>query len=272
MTVKSRSKTAIGGIAPALFAAAGLALAVPAAGLAVTGMQNGAAKSPSAEFSLFTPASVDPQLARRVAASVQAKGQAVRFTPASGTSAKDRTYTVAVRVDDQTARAISVRAAISGATGAQGLSDAAGRLAALAPTRYNLGAARGYQGFAKTPSLAKPDISSSAALSLKAVGRNKIGLRDLADFRPAEGSAIDKPSRFQPRIAMETEKGTVGRAEGTLESLGEQTVDLGGAYRVTRNLNVTAGVRLSQDRDRLAPLTDSVQDSQAVYVGTQFRF
>jgi hypothetical protein len=57
-----------------------------------------------------------------------------------------------------------------------------------------------------------------------------------------------------------------------LESLGEQTVDLGGAYRVTRNLDVTAGVRLSQDRDRLAPLTDSVQDSQAVYVGTQFRF
>ena len=82
----------------------------------------------------------------------------------------------------------------------------------------------------------------------------------------------EKPSRFQPRIALEAEKGTTGRSRGTLESLGEQTVDLGGAYRITGNLDVTAGVRLSQDRDRIAPLTDSVQDSQAVYVGTQFRF
>ena len=57
-----------------------------------------------------------------------------------------------------------------------------------------------------------------------------------------------------------------------LDSLAAQTVDLGGAYRITRNLDVTAGVRLSQERDRLSPITDSVQDSQAVYVGTQFRF
>ena len=48
--------------------------------------------------------------------------------------------------------------------------------------------------------------------------------------------------------------------------------DVGGAYRVTRNLDVTAGVRYSQDRERLKPLTDGKQDSQAVYVGTQFRF
>ena len=36
--------------------------------------------------------------------------------------------------------------------------------------------------------------------------------------------------------------------------------------------DVTAGVRVTQDRDRIAPLTDGVQDDQAVYVGTQFRF
>jgi len=47
---------------------------------------------------------------------------------------------------------------------------------------------------------------------------------------------------------------------------------LGGSYSVTRNLDVTAGVRLKNERDRMAPLTDSRQDSQAVYVGTQFRF
>ena len=38
------------------------------------------------------------------------------------------------------------------------------------------------------------------------------------------------------------------------------------------NLTVTAGVRSSQERERLDPLTNSVQDSQAVYVGTQIKF
>jgi hypothetical protein len=31
-------------------------------------------------------------------------------------------------------------------------------------------------------------------------------------------------------------------------------------------------VRISQERDRLDPLTNSIQDSQAVYVGTQLKF
>lgn len=264
---RSRNMAGIGGIAPALFAAAGLALAVPTAGLAVTGMQYVSSDSASAGFTAFTPATVDPQLARRVAASIQAKGQTIRFTPATSQTARDRTFTVAVRVDDQTARAISVRSALSGAQGSAGLGEAIKGTIKLVPTRYNMGAARGYKGFAKVPALAKPDVTSTALLGL-----NKISMPDLADFKPTEGSGVDKPSRFRPVIALETEKGTTGRSKGTLESLGEQTVDLGGAYRVTRNLDVTAGVRLSQDRDRLAPLTDSVQDSQAVYVGTQFRF
>ena len=41
---------------------------------------------------------------------------------------------------------------------------------------------------------------------------------------------------------------------------------------MSRNLDLTAGVRVTSDRDRLLPLTDGKQDSQAVYVGTQFRF
>ena len=48
--------------------------------------------------------------------------------------------------------------------------------------------------------------------------------------------------------------------------------ELDASYRLSRNLDVTAGVRYSQDRERLMPLTDGKQDSQAVYVGTQFRF
>jgi len=49
------------------------------------------------------------------------------------------------------------------------------------------------------------------------------------------------------------------------------SVDLGGAYSLTRNLDVTAGVRYRSDRDRLTQ-ADARRDSQAVYVGTAFRF
>lgn len=272
MAVRSGNKAGIGGIAPALFAVAGLALAIPTAGAAVAGIQD--ARQPDAvEFAPFTPAAVDPQLARRVAASVMARGQAIRFTPATNQPVLDRTFTVAVRVDKETARAISVRSAISMAQGSSGLgSQILGGTGAgsfkLAPTRYNLGVARGYQGFAKVQSPTRPDLIASPA----SLGLSQIGLPNLADFKPSEGSSARKPSRFQPRIALESEKGTIGHSRGTLESLGEQTIELGGAYRITRNLDVTAGVRLSQDRDRIEPLTDSVQDSQAVYVGTQFRF
>jgi len=50
------------------------------------------------------------------------------------------------------------------------------------------------------------------------------------------------------------------------------SVDLGGSYALTRNLAVTGGVRYKMQRDRLEPLADDRQDSQAVYIGTAFRF
>ena len=254
---KPDNSTGFGKVALALVVTAGIALAVPSAGFALGGTDDAASFSAN-DFATFTPATVDPALAQRVAASVRAKGLDFSFTPASNTAARDKTITVAVRVDDETARAISVRSAISGAQTQQ----ASSRSVTIAPTRYNLGVARGYQSFAKT--------EQSIATGITANGVRNVKMPDLAAFEPSEGAA-DKPSRFQPRIALEQE-GKLGRAPRTLEGLGEQSLDLGGAYRVTRNLDVTAGVRLSQERDRLDPLTDNVQDSQAVYVGTQFRF
>lgn len=241
------------GVAP--FACAALAFAIPSAGLALGGLEAPAPEAFAKGIATFTPAAVDPQLAQKVAQRIAARGQALRFTPATTTGARDRTYTVAVRVDDETARAISVRSAIAAAQDGAGLGAGA---VSIAPTRYNLGIARGYQSFAK----------QQAPASKLELGR--VEMPDLASFRPREG-AKDRPSRFQPRIALEQD-GNVGRAPRTLEGAGEQSVDVGGAYRVMRNLNVTAGVRLSQERDRIAPLTDAEQDSQAVYVGTQFKF
>ena len=248
---RSRGRSGFGGIAPALFAVAVLGL--PTAGLALAGLDVGLGNGPSAGSTPFTPANVDPELARRVQERITARGQAIRFTPAGTVADGKSMVTVAVRVDEDTARAISVRSALVGTQGEPGA-----RSVTLSGMRYNLGIARGYQSFAK------PQPSPVAA------GVRDIGMPDLAEFRPSEG-VKDKPSRFQPRISLATEEAK-GRSRGTLEGLGEQSVDVGGSYRVTRNLDVTAGVRLSQERDRLAPLSDRAEDDKAVYVGTQFRF
>ena len=72
------------------------------------------------------------------------------------------------------------------------------------------------------------------------------------------------------RIVLDQKEPT-GRAPRTFSDTADR-VDLGGAYRLGRNIDVTAGVRYSQERDRLRPLTDGKKDNQAVYLGTQFRF
>ncbi len=237
-------------IASALIAAAVMLAAIPSAGLAITAVNS---QNSYVSAAVFTPANVDPAIARRLAAKIAARGHEMRFTPAGTSLDRDRTVTVAIRIDAEDARAISVRRAVAAVKAEPG---AGLSLATLAPARVNLGVSRGYQTFAKP-----------AAPSL---GLKSIEMPDLASFRPREGIK-ETPSRLQPRIALENES-RPGRSPRTLEGAGEQAVDLGAGYRLSRNLNVTAGVRLSQDRDRLAPLTDAVRDDQAVYVGTQFRF
>lgn len=241
----------------ALGAAAGLALAIPSAVFALGGNESASLAGPSSEFATFTPSTVDPELARRVAENIRAKGLDVGFTPAGTSTSRDNTVTVAIRINDQTAQSLAMRKTSSIAQTSIG-----GGKVAIDPTRYNLGIARGYQSFARTPGLAKPTKLPASIGNLE--------MPDLADYKPSEG-VRDKPSRFKTRIALENET-NAGRSPRTIEGAGEQSFDLGGAYSVTKNLDVTAGVRLSQERDRIDPLTDNVQDSQAVYVGTQFRF
>ena len=250
---KRRDMVKRGGFSATLICA-GLALAIgaPSAGLALGMLDNDAAgASARGSFASFTPASVDPRLARLVADRSGASGKLLRFTPAGTANQSSRSVTVAVRVDNDTARAISVRSALAAAQ-----DESSSMTVRIASTRYNLGLSRGYENFAKAPDLAK-DLSDAS-------------IPDLASFRPSPG-AKETPSRFNARIALEEAQKT-GRAPRTREALGDQTVDVGGSYSVTNNLDVTAGVRYSQDRDRLAPLTSDQQDSQAVYVGTQFRF
>lgn len=236
----------------------GLVVAVPVAGTAAVGSAIPSAASMASSYMPFTPANIDPALARRVAATLGVEG--LRFTPAQRVSHGDRVVTMAVRVDHATARAINVRGSLAEtAPGARAGSLDAPLL--IAPTRYNLGTARGFQSFAAAP--------APKALALPG-GIRDIAMADVALYKVDKGSP-GKPSRFQPRIAFEDEK-DAGRAPRTLEGTADQRVEVGGAYRVMKNLDVTAGLRVLQDRNRIAPLTDGVEDSKAVYVGTQLRF
>jgi hypothetical protein len=193
------------------------------------------------------------RLARAIPLRSLAKGPLYPFTPAGTPNRPDRSVTVAVRVDSGTPQLISVRGARIAA-----VSDTGTVPLRIAPTAFNLGVSRGYQNFAQN--LVPPsDV-------------RKLDMPDLGRFSLSNGNSNGDPSRLSPRIVVD-EKQAAGRAPRTFAGDGDDQVDVGGSYRLTRNLDVTAGVRYSQqDRERLRPLTDGKQDSQAVYVGTQFRF
>lgn len=238
------------GISPAaLIAGAVILLALPSAVLAFSARfdAHADALAEAAKTSEFIPASGDPRLARQFAVSSLPKGQVFRFTPAGISTRTNRSVTVAVRIDAETARAVAVRKPLGEVVAVTGLTPLR-----ISPTAYSLGVARGSQSFALPAEI------------------RRIDMPDLAAFKPSAG-AKDAPSRFAPRLSLDARE-KAGRSPRTFEANGEQTVDLGGSYRLGKNLDVTAGVRYQQTRDRLVPLTDGKQDSQAVYVGTQFKF
>lgn len=255
MPKKGRNSSALR-VVPALLAAAGLALALPSVSGAVVANDAKPAPRLGLDYVPFTPAKVDPRLARVVERALGADG--LRFTPAARPASGDRVVTMAVRVDKATAKAISFRAPMDGADDAR---PGLGTTPLIAPTRFNLGTARGYQSFAQS-------IPKVATLQ---PGNRDIGMPDMSQFKLEAGSEASKPSRLQPRIAFKRDN-ELGHGPRPYDSDIDQLVDVGGAYRITRNLDVTAGVRMSQQRDRLAPLTDGVEDSKAIYVGTQFHF
>ncbi|GAO54897.1 hypothetical protein [Novosphingobium sp. MD-1] len=199
----------------------------------------------------FTPASIDPRLAAQITVRALSNGKLFRFTPAGTETRPDRAVTVAVRVNDDTSRVVSVRQAFAAAATTLGAATVR-----IAPTAYNLGLARGYQSFA---------IDGSQPREAA-----RLEMPDFQAFK-LSGPAPTAPGRLSPRLELD-QKERAGRAPRTLENQGDYQVDLGGSYRLTGNLNVMAGIRYSSERDRLRPLTDGKQDSQAVYVGTQFHF
>ena len=188
---------------------------------------------------------------RNLPTSSMARGKLYPFTPASSPSRPDRSVTVAVRVDAEAARSLTV-AASRGRT----RQPVEGPEVRIAPTGFSLGVSRGYNSFAQGL-VRKDDLQVQ-------------GASDLAKFSISSGGSA-RDSRFNPRIVVD-ETQAAGRAPRTFGGDSDDLVDVGGSYRVTRNLDVTAGVRYSQERERLIPPADGKQDNQAVYLGTQFRF
>lgn len=246
-----KAKSGFKGRAAAGIACTALLLALPTASLAVSLIGGDVSASSVNSFTTFTPADADPRMAQLIE-SRRSQSRLMRFTPAGTKGVQDSSVTVAVRVDD-TAQVISVRNAIASAR-----EPVAQSPENIVASRYDLGLARGYRSFAEAPALSQP-LSNAA-------------IPDLREFEPSPG-VRDEPSRFAARIALEEEERAAPAAPQTLDAVSDQSLDVVGSYRLTNNLDVRAGVRYQQDRDRLHALPDlEQQDSQAVYIGTQFRF
>ena len=228
------------------FAALGLAslvaiglVATPAVS-AISGSAIDRASALSVLAGRFTPATGDPRLLQRYAGlSAEARSH-FRFTPAM-TRSENRALTLVVRatpvVDDIIVTAARPAAPI-----------------AIAPLTYRLGSAVGYTAFAAPTPLVRESVDIAALPSV---------------HRPVEAAA--RPSRFGADMRLDGHASQVV-TERAIDPDRAYSLDVTGKYRLSHNLDVTAGVRLRRENDRLAPLTDQRQDSQAVYVGTRFRF
>jgi hypothetical protein len=124
----------------------------------------------------------------------------------------------------------------------------------MAPVAYSLGVGVGWKRFALSGDVTRID---SGVLP---------GGREAADVALSYNAR-----KWSTRVQLAADRPT-GNAPRTIAGNDSVSLDVGGAYRLTRNLDVTAGVRYRSERNRLEALTDNRRDSQAVYVGTAFRF
>lgn len=237
---------AIGTAGGASLAAMALMLAPALAATTQRGKAIRAPQSLSARpVGAFTPAVSDP----RLAAALARRGTSLtdfRFTPASAArNERSRRVQVAIRGGPN----------VMADTQREAGPTSASPVTAITPSAYNLGVSVGWRRFAISGDLARADGGLIA------------GTRESAQV----GMSYRATRRITGRVAVAAE-----RAEGNQRILAEDeaySLDVGGAFSIARNLDVTAGARYRIARDRIEPLTrDDRRDSQAVYIGTAFRF
>jgi hypothetical protein len=192
-------------------------------------------------LSSFTPATADPKLAASIGRRTLSLTD-FKFTPAP---AKGRPSQVRV----------AIRARATSPAQARAVETTSASVSALTPASYNLGVAVGWRRFA---------IAAD-------VGQTKSENPSLGGRETAVVGVSYSLKRFTGRVAVGADRAD-GEALPALVESDNYSVDVGGAYNITRNIAVTGGVRYSIDHERLSPANDQRRDSQAVYVGTAFKF
>lgn len=194
----------------------------------------------------FTPAAGDPRLAALFArGGLDSSG--FRFTPSDGRRDGSQAVTVAIRARSARGTTVVDRTAPLPAS-----------TVTLTPIAYNLGVAVGWKRFAVSGDVAKVDLAGLPGSRETA----EVGVSYTANrFSGRVKAAADRPLPGGPKL---------------IEDMPAYSIDVGGSYSLTRRLDVTAGVRYKDERERLIaqPATDATarRDSQAVYIGTAFRF
>lgn len=228
-------------------------LVVPAQGVSMAGLSR-ADRIRQTQLSeqllgQFTPAYGDPRLIARYAQVSASDRSSFAFTPAVARDAFDsRGVTIVVRARPGVAASMAPLARASSLGSVPAAKPQQGSMTAVAPVAYRLGTGVGLSRFAAPA----PAVGQGAGF-------------DLAKL-PSAGAPRDpsrRPSRFSAKA---------GSADEPMQLPGARTVDMTGSYRVTRNLDLTAGVRVKNDSTLQRVLPDERDDEQAVYVGTQFRF
>jgi len=190
--------------------------------------------------SSFTPANADPKLAAALS------GKALeltdfKFTPAA---AKNRPSQVRVAIRARTLAPTQLASA------------PANTINQLTPTGYNLGVAVGWHRFAVAGDVAQTNSADEA-----------LGGREGAVL----GVSYSLSNRLSTRVAVGAER-TTGNPLPALRRGDNVSLDAGASFSLSRRIALTGGVRYNIERDRLSALQDQRRDSQAVYVGTAFRF
>ncbi len=73
------------------------------------------------------------------------------------------------------------------------------------------------------------------------------------------------------RVAVGAER-TTGSPVAALRRGDNVSLDAGASYSLSKRIALTGGVRYNMERDRFSALQDDRRDSQAVYIGTAFKF
>jgi hypothetical protein len=228
------------GRAAVVLAASALVM-TPAIGLAAAAKQRPPAISLSFDkISGFTPAGADPRLAAIFGGRNSSVGD-FKFTP-SAAKGRPSQVRVAVRASGVATPARPVDVAV------------ASPISSLSPAQYDLGATVGWKRLAVSGDVGR--MSSPDPV---------IGTRETAIV----GVSYNL-KKFTGRVAVGGERNDSRIAN--LARPDSMSVDLGGAYNISRNIALTGGVRYKIERDEIPALAEDHRDSKAVYVGTAVRF